>query len=219
MAIQEIFSVPIYKIKLDLDVKKLRSFCDNYRRGNLSWRKDREDKCKLVTVKSNRGGYHSNNLSLDEVILQPLIEEVETHSSKFANTFINQNKQVIDGMWFNVNLYKDSNASHRHSGADISGVYYIKTPNDCGNLVFENPAIDLFDYYFLSHPKELNHYSASRCEMLAEVNMLYLFPSWLKHLVEPNKNKMQERLSIAFNTNQLEFQKVKNIFKSVTGGT
>ena len=119
MAIQEIFSVPIYKIKLDLDVKKLRSFCDNYRRGNLSWRKDREDKCKLVTVKSNRGGYHSNNLSLDEVILQPLIEEVETHSSKFANTFINQNKQVIDGMWFNVNLYKDSNASHRHSGSDI----------------------------------------------------------------------------------------------------
>jgi len=34
MAIQEIFSVPIYKIKLDLNVKKLESFCNKYQHEN-----------------------------------------------------------------------------------------------------------------------------------------------------------------------------------------
>ena len=103
-------------------------------------------------------------------------------------------------MWFNINLYKDINSFHRHGGADISGVYYIKTPNDCGNIIFEHPATDLFDYYFLNRPQELNAYNSSTWWMSAEVNMLYLFPGWLKHSVEANKNKTEERISISFNT-------------------
>ena len=188
MAIQEIFSVPIYKIKLDLNVKKLESFCNKYQHENTG------------RVVSNRGGYHSSDLPLDDVTLQPLIEEILTHSSKFAKTFFSKNKQILNNMWFNINLYKDSNISHNHAGDDISGVYYIKTPNECGNIIFEHPAIDLFDYYFLSQPQELNLYNASYYWQLAEVNMLYLFPGWLKHSVEANKNKTEERISISFNT-------------------
>jgi uncharacterized protein (TIGR02466 family) len=192
MAIQEIFSVPIYKIKLDLNVKELQSLCQ--------WKSI--DEYESGRVVSNLGGYHSNNLLLDDVILQPLIEEIETHSSQFAKTFISKNKQILSSMWFNINFYKDSNISHNHSGDDISGVYYIKTPNECGNIIFENPAQDLLTYYFLNveNPEEVNAYSAKTWWMPSEVNMLYLFPAWLKHSVEINKNKTEERVSIAFNT-------------------
>ena len=188
MSIQEIFSVPIYKVNLDLNVKKLQSFCNNYQHKNIS---------KIV---SNRGGYHSNYLSSDNVILQPLIKEIETHSSQFAKSFISQDKQILDDIWFNINSYKDSNVVHRHAGCDISGVYYVKTPNECGNIIFEHPAQDIFDWYYLEKPEVVNVYNADRWWMPPVVNTLYLFPAWLKHLVEVNKNKTEERISIAFNT-------------------
>ena len=192
MSIQEIFSVPIYKVKLDLNVKELQSFCQ--------WKSI--DEYESGKVLSNRGGYHSNNLNLKDAALQPLIKEIETHSSQFAETFLSKNKQILINMWFNINLYKDFNISHNHSGDDISGVYYIKTPNECGNIIFEHPAQDLFDYYFLNveNPEEVNTYNARTWWMPSEVNMLYLFPAWLNHSVETNKNKTEERISISFNT-------------------
>ena len=192
MAVQEIFSVPIYQIKLDLNVKELQSLCQ--------WKSI--DEYESGRVVSNLGGYHSNNLPLDDVILQPLIEEIETHSSQFAKTFISKNKQILSSMWFNINLYKDFNISHNHSGDDISGVYYIKTPNECGNIVFEHPAKDLYDYYLLNveNPEEVNAYNARTWWMPSKANILYLFPAWLNHSVGINKNKTEERISISFNT-------------------
>jgi len=105
-------------------------------------------------------------------------------------------------MWFNINLYKDSNVSHGHFGDDISGVYYIKTPNECGNIIFEHPIKDIYDYYHLDveNRVEVNTYNARTWWFPSEVKMLYLFPSWLNHSVEINKNKTEERISIAFNT-------------------
>ena len=190
MSIQEIFSVPVYKIKLDLNVKELQSFCNKYQHENTG------------RVVSNRSGYHSNDLPLDNVTLQPLIEEIKIHSSQFAKTFYSKNKQTLNNIWFNINLYKDFNVSHNHSGDDISGVYYIKTPTECGNIIFEHPAQDLFDYYFLNveNRKEVNSYNARTWWFPGEVNMLYLFPAWLNHSVETNKNKTEERISVSFNT-------------------
>jgi uncharacterized protein (TIGR02466 family) len=190
MAVQEIFSVPIYQIKLDLNIKKLESFCNKYQHENTG------------RVVSNSGGYQSNDLPLDNVILQPLIEEIKIHSRQFAKTFYSKNEQILNNIWFNINLYKDFNVSHNHSGDDISGIYYIKTPNECGNIIFEHPAKDLFDYYFLNveNRKEVNIYNARTWWFQSEVNMLYLFPSWLNHSVEINKNKTEERISMAFNT-------------------
>ena len=191
MSIQEIFSVPVYKIKLDLNVKELQSFCNKYQHDDI-----------VGKAVSNHGGYHSNNLPLDDVILQPLIEEIKIHSSRFAKEFFSKNKQILNNIWFNINLYKDFNVSHNHSGDDISGVYYIKTPTECGNIIFEHPAQDLFDYYFLNveNRKEVNVYNARTWLMPSKVNMLYLFPAWLNHSVEDNKNKIEERISIGFNT-------------------
>jgi hypothetical protein len=58
--IQELFSVPIYKVKLDLDIKELLSFCSTYRKTNFHFRTD-------------VGGYHSSNLNANDVTLQPLV--------------------------------------------------------------------------------------------------------------------------------------------------
>ena len=189
--IYDIFKVPIYAVKLDLDIKKLQSFCNEYQH---------KDTGKIL---SNVGGYHSNDLPLNDVSLHPLIKEINTHSSKFAKEFINNNEQTVDNIWININSYKDSNTSHNHANCGISGVYYVKTPADCGNIVFQHPAHDVFSYYLNQKGtiiKEFNAYNSPSGERLAVENHLYLFPGWLKHRVQPNKNKTEERISISFNT-------------------
>ena len=189
MSIHDIFKVPIYSTQLNLDIKKLQSFCNEYQQNNTG------------RILSNVGGYQSNDLLLNDASLHPLIKEINTHSSKFAKEFINNNEQFLSNMWINISLYKDTNRSHNHPFSDISGVYYVKTPDDCGNIVFEHPAKDVFSYYFRKHPtKEFNEYNSMFWSKPAVENNLYLFPSWLNHFVDPNLNKTEKRISFSFNT-------------------
>ena len=199
MSIHDMFKVPVYSTQLNLDIKKLQSFCNEYQQ---------KDTGKTL---SNVGGYHSNDLPLNKLkwplgeSLHPLIKEIGIHSSKFAKEFINNNEQVLSNMWINMGLYKDANKTHNHPGADISGVYYVKTPDDCGNIVFEHPALDVLNYYLDDNNtiiEEFNAYNSPTWWKPAVENRLYLFPGWLKHYVEPNLNKTEERISISFNIHQ-----------------
>ena len=191
--IQDIFKVPLYEVKLDLDTKNLEHFCKKHQTNNPG------------RVISNVGGYQSNDLDLlaNEPILSSLLNQIQIHSNKFAKEFIDK-EQALDNIWININSYKDTNKSHKHVGCDISGVYYVKTSDDCGNIVFEHPAKDVFSYYFYrhynsKHPKEFNEYNSMFWSKPAVENILYLFPSWLNHYVEPNLNKTEERISFSFN--------------------
>ena len=189
-SIHEIFKIPVYGVTLDLDTKELQSFCNEHQHKDTG------------RVVSNIGGYQSNNLSLSEVPLYPLLFEINKHSSLFASTFINKNKQGIVNMWFNINRYNDSNKAHLHPGCDISGVYYVKTPDECGDITFQHPVIHLLEYYQMNQPEEYNAYNSPSWYKPVSENQLYLFPSWLVHYIDPNKNKTEERISISFNTVQ-----------------
>ena len=188
MSIHDIFKVPVYSTQLDLDIKKIQLLCNEHHQNNQG------------NFVSNVGGYQSYNLMYYPTDLRPLVDEIESHSNKFSEEFLST-KQVLSNIWININRYKDSNKSHFHAGADISGVYYVKTPDDCGKIAFEHPAIDVLDYYYSPEPsKEFNEYNSQIWWKPAVENRLYLFPSWLKHHVEPNLNKTEERVSISFNT-------------------
>ena len=203
MSIHDVFKVPVYKAQLNLDIKKLQSFCNEYQQNNTG------------RIISNIGGYQSNDLPLNNTSLHPLIKEINTHSSKFAKEFLVDNGQTLSNMWMNSNLYKDTNKSHNHPGCDISGVYYVKTPDDCGNIVFEHPMKDVFGYYFkyLENPNEYN--STFWSKPVAE-NALYLFPGWLNHYVDPNLNKTEERISISFNSSSIANRR-KKLLDSIKG--
>ena len=179
--IHEIFPVPIYEVKLGLDTEKIQSYFEEYQSVHDS------------ADKSNVGGYQSHDIQLNNPILQPLIAKLVYHSSNFRG-----NTQVIANMLFNINQYKDSNASHIHPFSVYSGVYYITTPENCGAIQFEHPAQDLLMYWGTIAKGESA--SSSICKYPAIEDTLYIFPSWLKHSVLPNKNQEEKRISISFNT-------------------
>lgn len=182
------FAVPLFYVELDLDVVSIEKFCQEYRDNNEG------------RVVSNVGGYQSNNLPTDNKHINSLVDQIVKHSNIFSESYSLKIKNVISTMWLNINGYKDSNGLHLHSLSIFSGVYYVKTPKDCGSIVFENPAADIMDYaHCVMNFTEFNKYNSSYHWMPAKENILYIFPSWLKHKVEPNMNN-DERISISFNT-------------------
>lgn len=98
--------------------------------------------------------------------------------------------------WANVNPKYASNKIHDHANCLFSGVYYVKTPKDSGNLMFYDPRSAKTFYKPLV--SNFTAYTADAVSHAAEEGLLLIFPSWLKHGVEPNLSD-EDRVSISFN--------------------
>jgi uncharacterized protein (TIGR02466 family) len=160
-------------------------------------------------VKSNQGGYQSLSLNLKDKELQPLLDDISKFVSEYI-VFCNFKKNItyrIQNMWFNINYYKDTNVSHIHPGCLFSGVFYLKTNTDSGDINFIHPAMELLSYDWSDEYKNtLTEKNSCNYNMPAVQNRLYIFPSWLRHLVKPNLNKNEDRISFSFNIG------VENVF-------
>lgn len=186
--IQELFKVPIYKTKLKLDNKKIIKYCLELSKKN---------KGRII---SNVGGWQSNDLKSSDSILNNLFLDIKKHGNEFAKFIKLPFPLYENALWININGYKDFNIPHFHGNCLLSGVYYLQTPKDCGNILFENPANDLMQVNWLNENlKEKNNYTSEKWWLPSEESLLYIFPSWLKHSVEPNLNKKDKRISISFN--------------------
>ena len=98
--------------------------------------------------------------------------------------------------WANVNPKYASNKIHDHANCLFSGVYYVKTPGDSGNLMFYDPrSAKTFYKPLVSH---FTAYTADAIAHAAAEGLMLIFPSWLKHGVEPNLSE-DDRVSISFN--------------------
>lgn len=101
--------------------------------------------------------------------------------------------------WYNVNYKGSFNVPHRHVGtADIiSGVFYVDTFKECGNIVFRrnNPVLDII---YGGQIEKYNMYNSSVWTEVPKNNKCILFSSYLEHMVLPNL-KDKPRISIGFN--------------------
>ena len=88
-----------------------------------------------------------------------------------------------DEFWFNIAKPGESTGWHDHKkGSILSGVYYLKVPQNSGNICFR-----------IKQDKKWYFY-----EIESKENMLLLFDSKLEHSVKKNLSN-QKRVSIAFN--------------------
>ena len=185
--IHNIFEIPVYGTKLSLDNQAIRSHC-----LLLS-------KIDKGRIKTNSGGWQSNHLPTNEKVLIPFYSGITYHANEFLKGLEFKGISELLNVWVNINGYKDFNTTHKHDHCLISGVYYVRTPKNCGNIIFNRPGIDEFTYDWNEHHKAFNLWNSATRWQRAEESMLYLFPSWLNHFVEPNLNKKEKRISISFN--------------------
>jgi uncharacterized protein (TIGR02466 family) len=172
---------------------------------------------KILNWKNIDSGLHRSNVnnswhSLDHMNFMPEYRELYNIIKKVMNV-ISENEQYCDkydlqcsNMWANVNQKNSYNKVHIHPGALWSGVYFVKTPNNCGRLKIFDPRIQshIIEPVFKNNNVPKNN--LNEIYYTAEEGVLLFFPGWLLHEVEPNLSD-DLRISVSFN-----FKQVLNVF-------
>lgn len=196
-----LFSIGIYKTKLNLDVDNIVKYLKNLKKKDsgknisnpkgMGWQSN-----DINAVFFSSSGTVTPSLELDDFV--ELQEQIKPHLLDYMNTVSLAGTAKLTSIWANINSYKDYNEVHNHGGAQISCVYYVKTPKNCGEIFFENP-FKTIDISWADCKKTYTPYTASKILMNVEENDLFMFPGCLSHGVKPNLNKTKDRISISFN--------------------
>jgi uncharacterized protein (TIGR02466 family) len=182
--IENIFSIPLYRQKINIDNKKINDFV-----RSLAISSD-------GVTRSNVNGWQSKNIVNCEEMSE-FLNCLDMHILAFSSLISIQVERKVNRLWANLNKYSNYNLNHIHPGCLISGVYYTKVPENSGAIYFNNPVGNFCGLTrFISNNPELKSFR----EFPAEEGDLLLFPSWLDHGVLPNMSD-GERISISFNVN------------------
>ena len=103
--------------------------------------------------------------------------------------------QITD-CWANINRTGYSQRVHVHQNNFLSGVYYLKTPENCGQITFADPRPQA--NVFVPPIKRSTIYNGDCMRLSPREGDLLMFMSWLPHFVQPNESG-QDRISVAFN--------------------
>jgi uncharacterized protein (TIGR02466 family) len=101
--------------------------------------------------------------------------------------------------WLNLNHNRNISTPHVHTDSLFSGVLYIKSSNSA-KLTFLNPNAAHHYVVFPAFIDNYNEFTSSIWSIEPEAGKLIIFPSWLMHYVESDKND-NDRISLAFNIN------------------
>jgi len=150
------------------------------------------------------GGYTSYSSASRMHQMSPtfaqLQKRVDAHVRRFAHAMdfdLTGRKLEMTDCWVNVMARHVVHGLHLHPLASISGTYYVRTPQGCSGLKFEDPRLDR---YMAAPPRKPRARLENQVWVTvpAEQGNLVLFESWLRHEVAPNPTEA-ERISVSFN--------------------
>ena len=189
----EYFAHPIFQYKLE-NFKILNEELLKY------IYKLKEDNPKSQKL-SNINGWHSPFFLLNDktsdgykffLQVQPYIYDV----FKSYGWAYNPKKIKCSGMWAIINKKGNFNTEHIHPNCNLSGAYYVKAPENCGDFkVFTPNSITRDKYPVREKPTELNRVVA---QLKVQEGDMLIFPSHLPHSVLPNESE-EDRIVISFN--------------------
>ena len=146
---------------------------------------------------SNRRGWQSSCFSIDTE--DDVLKKFLTNClAEFPP--IKKSVKLFVSAWVNINPPEAFNMKHNHPTSDLSGVLWIKSQKDCGNIIFDSPRsfathqeIECYNEDF----KENNNYFHS-FSFNPVAGRLIVFPSHLEHHVDFNESQ-GDRISVSFN--------------------
>ena len=144
---------------------------------------------------SNYIGWQSGSIHYnDNETFDRLVEAITGHVED-CRQLVKLPPLQLYNIWINVNSPGAYNHLHNHPLSLLSGVYYVKSTEEQGNIFFERS--DGAEY-FLPPVEVGNHFNGSATSYKSVTGALYIFPGWLKHSVQPNTTE-EDRISISFN--------------------
>ena len=88
--------------------------------------------------RSNRGGWHSPIFNINDE--NPISIHLRRGLSQSVFTTLKRHLKVNVEYWIMINGANCYNAGHTHPNSDLSGVFWIKSPKNSGDLRFTNPS-------------------------------------------------------------------------------
>ena len=162
-------------------------------RDILAW----SNKDKGIT-RTNIKGWHSDTNMNELPEYAKLVDMLYSAQRTIYDQEYYESEPFLGNMWANINPPGGSNRAHIHPNSLWSGVYYVKAPQNSGQLKIEDPR----SVALMSRPRQKDVPKPDR--LLREhhyepkTGRLIMFPSWLNHCVDPN-NSNDIRISVSFN--------------------
>ena len=181
-----LFGKAVYYNELDIDTKKIVSMIDTPRlpfepKANGGERMDTTGAKALHVLDEDKFKF------LKDIILNEFhsyMHDVMRYSNKFK----------ITTSWFIKIDNGEGCQLHNHLNCFMSGILYLKTPPNCGDIVLQ----DLSDRRFNLIPDEYNMLNCREWIFTPKEGLLLFFPGEMYHKVKVNKSK-QTRYSMSFN--------------------
>jgi uncharacterized protein (TIGR02466 family) len=191
MNLISIYSVPLWQ-------SEYPEFEENKEVFLSAIRKYKEKNPTKKIPRSNVKGYQSPDTLHHVEELRPLFEYICQMAFRAIGDLDFVDCDIaITSSWLNINDSRQCmNSEHIH-GEVFSGVFYLKAPDESGNLCLQNTCINkMWKGCDLTSSK--NQFTAETVRIEPIEGTILLFPSYLPHSVETN-NHDEERISISFN--------------------
>ena len=191
-----LFPTPVYQNFLEFRPSELKSMIDYV--SNLDWASDKD-----IYEGPNGETTKLEADLLSEPELENLRKKIDEEVYNFAKSLqIDFSKHGLKRINSWGNLQKKGNyiKEHRHNNTQFSGVFYLQTPENSGDIIFTTRNATWIISYWepsLTGYDDLNsfekRFSPQQCG-------IFLFPAHLDHYVTPSHSE-EERYSISFNYN------------------
>ena len=205
--LKNIFHVPLLIGKADC-----KDICDEVVTLAYKFRENVVDG-SLVSGEWDRGTKSSdmNDFLTKGVTSFNSVEDLQTNPEwinvtrfiyEFAGTMIQSVSEEplhhhIINMWTTVYPTGCFVPEHVHSNSLLSGVFYAKAPEDCGEIIFSDPSW-VTKTMCLHHSNPVFPGVRTKQSEKPEMGLMLLFPSWLPHKTLPN-NSTEDRIIVSFN--------------------
>jgi uncharacterized protein (TIGR02466 family) len=131
--------------------------------------------------------------------MSELVDVVMRESAQVLDAYaIKRESHYITNMWANIAHPNRRHAMHMHPNCLLSGVVYIKTPKNCGPIMFASPR-QLVKNLEPTYLKK-NELNGDVFVLPAEKGRMLLWPSHVPHAVEEGgADAAEDRIVVAFN--------------------
>jgi uncharacterized protein (TIGR02466 family) len=190
---EQFFPTPIYAKDIEIDNDLLTNYIINW------------SKTDKGVNKTNKNGWHSDNIKNTQTEFTPLVTELFNMQKEIYQEEFLERQPAIGNIWANLNPPGGYNKPHIHPNALWSGVYYVKGSEKSGNLICSDPRPGVQMVMPARKKTQLPKHLWNECHLAPLVGRIIMFPAWLWHEVQPN-NSEDIRISISFNFVQEGFR-------------
>lgn len=148
-----------------------------------------------LSLKGKATSTHGLNSDVLSKVNSNIIKEIQNKIDEYAVDY-GVRKLKLDNSWINIQNKNSVLNKHSHPDSIVSGALYLKVDKNSSKIYFYNPNT----YLTFVNVFKQTEFSCENYFFTPQLGDLIIFPSWLMHGSNDEKNNSIERIVLSFNT-------------------